>query len=92
LLNIRGYGYVVADPSGHLKQGRAHRKRGDRQFRRAHSTVTNVDLNGADPKVRDELVITRRVLEDQLEANRRFDQKLRRRADRRRILLGEGDT
>jgi len=84
---IPGVGYRVADAAGHLRQSRTQRKRATRALTRSLSKVTSVDLNKVkDPELRDEIRINARVLEDQLEAERRASQRMRRREERLRIL------
>lgn len=45
LVNVRGFGYKIADPWSQVKEAQGHEKKGNRQIRRARVFLDNLDTS-----------------------------------------------
>ena len=73
---VKGVGYRVVEAKEHLALARKHQKRSGRQLSKAVGKVTNVDLNGMDPAVRQGFEMVRGIFLLQEDFNRRTARKL----------------
>lgn len=77
--SVRGAGYRVADPKGHLRRAYKHSTKAVRSLKRGQSAADNVDLNTVDdPAVRKALEAMQGAIAGQIEAHRRVVAKVMR--------------
>jgi hypothetical protein len=62
---VPGRGYTVVTANKHLDIGRRHQKKASRALTRSHTVVTNVDLNGVEPELRNAFTTVARAIAQQ---------------------------
>lgn len=75
---VPNVGYRVVDAPEHLLLARRYQGKANRALARGHSAVTNVDLTGVGPEVRQAFEVVGAAFAMQMDFNRRFDVRQRR--------------
>ncbi|OBH07932.1 hypothetical protein [Mycobacterium sp. E1747] len=70
---VKNVGYRVVEPEEHLRLAKQQQRRSSKALVRGHSKVTNVDLSGVDPEVRQAFQVVASAFAMQMEFNRRTD-------------------
>ncbi|TXH18717.1 MAG: hypothetical protein E6R06_26115 [Mycobacterium sp.] len=70
---VTNVGYRIVEPEEHLRLARQQQRKSSRALVRGHSKVTNVDLSGVDPEVRNAFQVVASAFAMQMEFNRRTD-------------------